>query len=204
MGKSELFPLFLKLDGRRCLVVGAGTVAESKIDSLLRAGAQVLVVAPAATPRVRTLAAEGRLQWRERVFADSDLAGACLAVAATNSEAGNEAVFDACRRQGILCNAVDDPSHCDFFYGAVVRRGALQIAISTGGSSPGLASRIRQELEAQFGPEYEPWLAHVAEQRRQILAAELPSDRKRAELERVSSRSSFEEFLATRNLNPAT
>jgi siroheme synthase-like protein len=198
MSEPELFPLFLKLAGRQCVVVGAGTVAEAKIDSLLRSGAQVLVVAPKATATVRALAAEGRIRWEQRTFAATDLAGAVLAVAATNSREGNQAVFDECRRQAILCNAVDDPERCDFFYGAVVRRGALQIAISTGGSSPGLAARIRRELEDRFGPEYAPWLAHIAERRRQILAAGLPPEQKKGELERLASQASLEEFIAGR------
>jgi len=197
MPELALFPMFLKLNGRRCLVVGAGPLAESKIESLLGAGAQVQVVAPEATPRVQALAATGKLEWLKRPFVSGDLEGAVLAVAATSSRETNQAVFDACRQFRVLCNAVDDPERCDFFYGAVVRRGPLQIAISTGGASPGAAARLRRELEEQFGPEYEAWLVYIAELRREILAAGLSPELRKAELERLASRSSFEEFLAS-------
>jgi precorrin-2 dehydrogenase/sirohydrochlorin ferrochelatase len=198
MNEPALFPMFVKLTARRCVVIGAGPLAESKIESLLRAGAQVVVVAPEATGRVQELAAADKLRWRRRTFTDSDLADAFLAVAATSSPEINEAVFHQCRLRGVLCNAVDDPDHCDFFYPAVVQRGDLQVAISTGGTSPALAARLRQELEEQFAPEYAGWLAQVAERRRQILAAQLAPERKKVELERIASRASFEEFLASR------
>jgi len=198
MNEPVLFPMFVKLAARRCLVVGAGPLAESKIESLLRTGAEVVVVAPEATPRVQALAAGNKLHWLRRAFADGDLAGAFLAVAATSSPEINRTVFHQCRRRGVLCNAVDDPSHCDFYYPAVVQRGGLQIAISTGGASPALAARLRQEMEEQFAPEYADWLHDVAEKRQQILAAQLAPDQKRAELERIASRASFEEFLASR------
>jgi precorrin-2 dehydrogenase/sirohydrochlorin ferrochelatase len=198
MDEYSLFPMFIKLSGRRCVVIGAGPLAEAKIESLLRTGAVVAVIAPEATPEVQRLAATGKLHWLRRTFAESDLAGAFLAVAATASQEVNEAVFQHCRRLSVLCNAVDDPARCDFFYGAVVRRGALQIAISTGGASPALAARLRRELEEQFGGEYESWLAYVAERRRQILRAQLAPDEKKAELERLASRAGLDEFLASR------
>jgi precorrin-2 dehydrogenase/sirohydrochlorin ferrochelatase len=127
-----LFPAFLKLNGRRCLVIGAGRVAEEKIESLLRAEADVRVVAPAATDRVRGWARAGKIRWDARKFRSSDLKDIFLVVAATSSPALHARIFREARRRGVLCNVVDDPAHCDFYYGAVVRRGALQIAISTG------------------------------------------------------------------------
>jgi precorrin-2 dehydrogenase/sirohydrochlorin ferrochelatase len=198
MNDYPLFPMFLKLAGRQCVVIGAGLLAESKIASLLDSGAKVVVIAPEATPWVQDLAATGKLQWRNRPFAGGDLGHAFLAVAATGSPETDETVFQECRRLGVLCNAVDDPPYCDFFYGAVVRRGPLQIAISTGGASPALAARLRRELEEQFAPEYQGWLAYVAEQRQKILAAHLLPDQKKEELERLASRASFDQFLAAR------
>jgi precorrin-2 dehydrogenase/sirohydrochlorin ferrochelatase len=198
MRESALFPMFVKLAGRRCVVVGGGPVAEAKVESLLGARAGILVVAPEATQKLQELARQGTIQWFNRPFMDHDLANAFLAIAATDSSETNAMVFRECHRQGVLCNAVDDPEHCDFYYGAVVRRGPLQIAISTGGKSPGVASRLRGELEQQFGPEYDAWLAYVAEARAQILADNLPAKEKKAQLERLASRASFEQFVSSR------
>src|SRR5579863_5189605 len=132
----ELFPLFLKLEGRACLVVGAGRVAESKIESLIRSGAKVRVVAPQATESVREAARSGAIVWEQRGYQPSDLAGVFLVVAATSSPELHAEIFEQARREGVLCNAVDEPDRCDFYYPAVVRRGPLQIAISTGGLFP--------------------------------------------------------------------
>ncbi len=147
----EMFPLFLKLEGRPCLLVGAGRVGEGKLKSLLRAGARVKVVAPKATAGVQRLAKSAEIVWRKRKFTARDLDGMFLVVAATSSHPANAVILEEARRRGVLCNAVDDPRNCDFYYPAVLRRGSLQIAISTGGSSPELASRLRKELESCFG-----------------------------------------------------
>ena len=147
---AELFPAFIKLDDRPCLVVGAGSIATSKIASLLRAGARLTVVAPQAKAEVATLAAAGNFVWHQREFQSADLKGVFLAIAATASNAVNRAVFRAAQKRGILCNAVDDPPHCDFYFPAIVRRGDLQIAISTAGESPSVAQRFRREIEASL------------------------------------------------------
>src|SRR5260370_19401052 len=130
---TSLFPMFLKLAGRRCLVVGAGAIAEPKIESLLSAGAQVLVVAPQASERVRQLAAGGRVLWAAREFRPPYLDRIFLVVVATSSLVTTDFVFREAAGCGVLCNVVDDPERCDFYYPAVVRRGQLQIAFSTGG-----------------------------------------------------------------------
>jgi len=118
-----------------------------------------------------------------------------LCVAATDSETVNHTIFDEAHKRGALCNVVDDPDYCDFFYPAVVRRGALQIAISTSGLSPALAHRLRVELERQFGPDYEKWIEQVGRQRREILARDMPEAERRALLERIAGHEAFEEFL---------
>src|SRR6266404_3114490 len=147
-----LFPLFLKLKGRKCLVVGAGEIGESKIASLLDAGGSLQVVAPCATDNVQEWARKGQVHWQKRKFRDADLADCFLVIAATSSSKLHKQIFRLARRLGVLCNVVDVPELCDFYYPAVVRRGSLQVAISTGGESPALAQRLRKELEAQFGP----------------------------------------------------
>ncbi len=181
-----LFPLFLKLDTRTCLVVGAGAVGQSKIESLLLAGATVQVVAPQATSRVRTLARRGKLQWKRRAFEPRDLKGVFLVVAATASPEVHEQVYREARRRGALCNVVDDPAHCDFYYPAVVRRGPLQIAISTSGHSPSLAQFLREQLETQFGPEYAAWVERLGAARRKLFSRAMDPERRERLLRRIA------------------
>jgi len=190
-----LFPAFLKVAGRRCLVVGAGPVAEEKIEGLLRAGANVRVVAPKATRRIRELAARKTLRWHGRAFRTSDLSGAFLVVAATSSPSLHGKIYRQAQRGGVLCNVVDDPEHCDFYYGSVVRRGALQIAISTGGHSPALAQRLRKKLEKQFGAKYEEWLEDLGKIRKELFARKIAPEKRRALLHELASEASLEDFL---------
>jgi precorrin-2 dehydrogenase / sirohydrochlorin ferrochelatase len=194
-----LFPAFLKLAGRRCLVVGAGPIAEDKIESLLRAGAKVRVVAPHATDRVQAWARAKKIRWESRKFRPADFAGAFLVVAATSSAALHAKIFRLARRRGVLCNAVDDPAHCDFYYGAVVRRGELQIAISTGGHSPALAQRLRKKLEKEIGSEYERWVTTLGAARKKLFSKTISPARRKALLHRLASEISFEKFLRRRN-----
>jgi precorrin-2 dehydrogenase/sirohydrochlorin ferrochelatase len=167
----EMFPIFFKLQGRRCLVVGAGTIAAPKIDSLLRAGGSVTVVAPEALLEVQTRAAAGELEWQPREFAEVDLDGMFLVIAGTNLQTVNHQVAEAARARNILCNSVDDPPDCDFFYPSVVRRGDLQIAISTAGKSPALAQRLRQEIDALLSDDTGTWLDQLGETRLKMLEA---------------------------------
>jgi precorrin-2 dehydrogenase/sirohydrochlorin ferrochelatase len=190
-----LFPMFLKLARRPCLVVGAGKIAEEKIEGLLPTGAMIHVVAPSATPRIRSLAREKKLRWSARRFKAADLKGTFLVVAATSSAPLHDKLYREAHRCGVLCNVVDDPAHCDFYYGSVVRRGALQIAISTSGYSPSLSQRIRKILERQFGPEYEEWVRLLGEAREKLFAREMdPEERKRL-LHILAGDELFEEFL---------
>src|ERR1700722_10556356 len=132
---APLFPVFIKLAERACLVVGAGEIATAKIDSLLQSGARVLVVAPEAKPEIRELAEFGRITWKKRKYQPSDLDATFLAIAATSDRAVNRAVFANPQRRRSLCIAVADPPNCVFYFPAVVRRGYLQVAISPAGES---------------------------------------------------------------------
>jgi precorrin-2 dehydrogenase/sirohydrochlorin ferrochelatase len=170
--KLPLFPMFLRLEGRLCLVVGAGTIAEGKIRGLLDAGARVRVIAPSATAVISDLAREKKLKWLPREFRVRDVAGVSLVVAATSSMEVHERIWRAARQANVLCNVVDEPERCDFFYGAVLRRGALQIAVSTGGRSPALAQQIRKRLEKQFGEEYSEWVERLGRARSLALISE--------------------------------
>ena len=148
----KLFPLFLKLDQRQCLVVGAGMVGLEKIEGLLRSGARIRVVSPEAVPGVKLLSDAGKVEWLARRFQPEDLAGCHVVIAATSDRAVNRAVFEEASRRSILCNTVDDPPLCDFFFASVVERGDLQVAISTAGKSPALAQRLRQEIDRELAP----------------------------------------------------
>jgi siroheme synthase-like protein len=176
----EMFPIFLKLHGRPCLVVGAGTIAAPKIASLLRAGGAVTVVAPDAQDGVKALAREGQLVWHQREFSVADLDGMFLVVTATDLQLVNHRVAESARERNILCNSVDDPPDCDFFYPSVVRRGDLQIAISTAGKSPALAQRLREEIDAMLPEDTGAWIDQLGETRLKILTA-YPSGEERKE-----------------------
>lgn len=198
MKAVRLFPIFVKLTGRPCLAVGAGTIGESKIASLLEAEAKVRVVAPEATAQVQAWAQANKIEWLSRAWELGDLDGMFLIVVATPSLELHERIFQEATRRGVLCNIVDVPSLCDFYYPAVVQRGALQIAISTAGQSPALAQRLRKELEDQFGPEYEAWLKRLGEERDKLIAAKLkPEERKRL-LHDLASAEAFKAFVRKR------
>jgi precorrin-2 dehydrogenase/sirohydrochlorin ferrochelatase len=190
----ELFPLFVDLTGRRCVVIGAGPIGEGKIEGLLHCGARITVIAPHVTAKIQAWATASQLTLQRREFIPADLDSAFLTVAATSSPDTNHAIAAEARRRGVLCNVVDDPDYCDFFYPAVVRRGALQIAVSTSGTSPALARNLREKLEAQFGPEYEAWLEEVEKRRRDILATVTDPDQRRAQVEALVAEESFREF----------
>jgi precorrin-2 dehydrogenase / sirohydrochlorin ferrochelatase len=194
---TQVFPLFLKLDNRPCLVVGAGNIAESKIAGLVEAAATIRVVAPEATEQVRAWAVEGKIDWQPRRFELADLQGMFLVVASTSSTALHQEIFSEARRLGVLCNIVDVPHLCDFYYPAIVRRGALQIAISTAGESPALSQRLRKELEIQFGPEYESWVAAIGEARAELATRSLNAEERKEILHELASREFFEKFRAT-------
>src|SRR5216684_4015785 len=188
-----LFPMFLKLEGRSCLVVGAGAIGGPKIESLLTAGASVRVIAPRVTAAVAEWSRTGALVWEAREFHPADLDGVFLVIAATHSREANGTIFGEAQQRKILCNVVDDPEYCDFYYPAEVRRGDLQLAISTNGHSPALAQRIRRELEIQFGTEYGEWLTKLGKIRQQLFASEMNPDERRRLLHELASRAAFEQ-----------
>lgn len=165
-----LLPLFLKLEGRRCLVVGGGAVALQKVRSLLECAASVTVVAPDAGAEIRDLAEQDRIVWQQRKYQPDDIPANLLVIAATNDAAVNHAIYEDAVAAGILANVVDDPPYCDFYFGSVVRRGPLQIGISTGGESPAFAQRLRRQLELLLDEGTGPWLQRLGALRREVLA----------------------------------
>ena len=184
----DLFPIFLKLAGKPCIVIGAGNLAESKIESLRTANARVTVIAPKARERIAEMAANGEVDWLQREYRAGDLQGKFLVVAATDVAVVNRAVFAEAEAAGILCNAVDDPPFCDFYFPSVVRRGDLQVAISTAGASPALAQRLRKELNAALPLDLGEWLTDLGNLRREVVAAEPLNDERKQLLHTLAQR----------------
>lgn len=154
------YPIFLELAGRPCLVIGGGEVARRKAESLLQAGARVRVISPALTPALETLKAEGRLEHVAREYREGDLEGCDLCLVATDDSSVNARVAREGRHRRVWVNASDDPRNCDFILPSVVRKGEVVVAASTGGASPALARRLREELEAYLSEET-PGLAEL-------------------------------------------
>ena len=176
-----LYPIFLKLEGRKVLIIGGGKVAEEKIYAVLRSATDVTVVTPQVTDRIRGWAESGLLRHVAEEYRPGMAKEFFLVIACTDSAEVNRAIYLEAQQAGMLCNAVDDPGYCDFYAPAVVHRGDFQIAISTGGNSPALAQRVRRKLETDFGPEYESWIGWLGRMREAIIKA-LPRSQRRTEL----------------------
>src|SRR5262245_27727347 len=144
------YPIFLDLQTRPCLVVGGGTVAERKVESLLQANAQVTVISPTCTSQLQAWAANGTIKLHPRPSRSRALQDFSVAFAATNDETLHKKIAREAKKTGVLLNVVDRPALCSFIVPAVVSRGDLTLAISTGGASPALAKKIRQTLELRF------------------------------------------------------
>jgi siroheme synthase-like protein len=200
----SLFPAFLKLTNRRVLVVGGGAIAAQKIPGLLEAGARVHVVSPKLSPALAEYVRTRQIDWSPKLFEPEDLDGAFLIIAATSLRDLNASVFAEADRRNILCNSVDDIEHCHFYYGSIVQRGDLQIAISTNGKSPALAQRLRKELEEQFGPAYESWLAWLGAAREALRAQSTDPEATNRWLHTLASRPMFERFLEQANAPDST
>lgn len=175
----KLYPMMMNIEGRRVVVVGGGTVALRKVRSLLQCGAAVTVISPDIEPELRLLAEEGSIQWLDQPFDEITLERIdqpVLVFGTTDRREVNEQIFRAAVRRGIPCNIADDPEFCTFTVPAVVSRGDLTIAVSTGGASPALARRIRERLELEFGSEYGVMTKLLASVRHEVLAVGNDSD----------------------------
>ncbi len=184
----DLFPIFLKLTARPCLVIGAGNLAESKIESLRTANAKVTVIAPAASPRIVGMAEAGEIEWHQREFQAGDVHDYFLVVTATDVPAVNRAVYLEAQSKNIICNAVDDPPFCDFYFPSVVRRGDLQIAISTAGASPALSQKLRKEINAQLPLDAGDWLTDLGNLRREVTQIEPLNEERKWILHQLATR----------------
>jgi precorrin-2 dehydrogenase / sirohydrochlorin ferrochelatase len=178
---AVLYPIFLDLSGRRCVVVGGGEVANRKARKLLQARAEVVVISPQVRPELESVASEVRY----RPYEKGDLEGAYLAFAATDSREINAAVTREAEERRIPANVADRPSEGDFAVPSVLRRGRLQVAVSTGGASPTLARGIKDELEGLFGPEWSGVVEQLHDARLQDAS---PNEELEGEVNRCLSR----------------
>jgi precorrin-2 dehydrogenase / sirohydrochlorin ferrochelatase len=179
------YPLFLDISRRRCVVVGGGNVAERKIERLLSCGARVEVVGKVLTPALAALKANGQIAHHEADYDQALIRGAFLVIGATDDNEVNGRISGDARALDILVNIVDEPARCDFILPSVVERGALSIAVSTGGKSPALAKKLRMELDALYGPEYAILLEIMGKLREKLIAEGRPSAENRDRFEAV-------------------
>ena len=191
------YPVFLDLAKKRCLVVGGGMIAERKVEAVLEAGGSVTLVSPELTDALQSLGAAGRISVHQRPYRPEDLEGVSLVIAATDDPILQQSIAAEAERANIFCNVVDTPDLCSFIVPAVVKQGDLAIAVSTGGTSPALAKKIRQDLTAQFGPEYALALQLLSRIREKI-AAEQRSAEDRLQLFTCLAESPLLDYLRER------
>jgi siroheme synthase-like protein len=162
------YPIFVEMNGRRCVVVGGGTVAERKVVALLEASAAVTVISPVLTELLKRWVDERRINHSAKNYAPGDIAGYELAFVATDDSTVNAAVHEEGKNRGVWVNAADDPAQCDFILPAVIRRGGLVVAISTGGASPAAARAIREELDQYLTDDYAGFVQIASEVRQEL------------------------------------
>ncbi|MBV7506238.1 NAD(P)-binding protein [Bacillus sp. sid0103] len=180
------YPVMLRLEGKRVVVIGGGNVAERKVTGLLDTGAEIVVVSPEATEEIQRLSRDGRITWKQKSFTDSDIADAFLIFAATNNREINQSIRKSVNAHQLVTIA-DDPDGSTFHVPAHVQRGHLSIAISTGGASPTLARKIREQLEQQFDDSYEAYLNFLSSKRKWILKEVANASLKRKLLKSIVS-----------------
>lgn len=173
------YPILVNLQGQRAVVIGGGRVAERKIETLLDHGATVHVIARDLTPKLTQYVGAGKIRHLGPDFEESHLNDAFVVVAATDDPTLNRTVSEVARKRGLLVNAVDQPSDCNFIVPSILRRGDLLVSVSTSGKSPALARKIREELEGIFGKEYEALLILMGRLRKEILSRGFSSDQNR-------------------------
>lgn len=189
------YPIFLNLVGRKAVVIGAGSVGVRKAQVLVETGARVIVVAPRLNPSFSNIANRTNVEVIQAKYSKEYLAGAILAIAATNDPELNLQIYSDCQTQEVLCNVVDVPDLCDFFVPAVVQRGPLQIAISTDGNCPAYAGQVRRKLEALFTEDHGRFVEDLEMIRRRLIQIEPDIDRRKAVMDRLVSDESLDDYL---------
>lgn len=180
------YPMFVDLEGRRCLVVGGGPVATERTLRLADHGAVVRLVSPEVTPQLAGMVASGAVaEHRARAYRSEDIDGCLLAIAATDREDVNRTVWQDAEERDVVCNVVTDPALCTFIAPSLVRRGELAIAVSTGGASPVVSAHVRRRLDAMFGPEWADLVRLMGEVRRELRTRHPGADDRREAVERL-------------------
>lgn len=192
---KQYYPLMIDLNDRSCVVIGGGKVAERKIESLLAAGGIVTTISPEATPKIEKLFSERKITWEQRGYNQGDLKGHFLVIIATDNPVINSNIYQDVNHAIQLVNIVDSPNLCTFIVPSTVKRGHLQIAISTQGASPGLAKTIRQKLEKQYGEEYEEYTDFLAKMRMWILQNVNDPKKRRNYFEQLLDKKVFHRIL---------
>lgn len=182
---EHLYPIYLSLAGKNCLIIGGGPVAERKAASLLEYGAQIKVISPRVEKRIAEWANDDLLIWSAREFAINDLEGIFVVFIATDDTSLNHEISLLCRQRNILVNAVDDPPNCDFFVPSVLRRDSLAVAISTEGKSPLFAARLRRELEAIITSEHGQFVNLLGQIREEVKNSSLDINQRKQILEQI-------------------
>lgn len=196
------FPITLNLFGKQCVVIGGGAVAERKIRTLLAYSAKVKVISPQLNQGLASLVKDGVIQYEAKEYRRGDLAKAFLVVGASDEPEVNYQIGEEAKAEGLLVNLADNPEMSSFFVLSVVRRGDLQIGISTEGKFPSLAKKIREELEAQFGPEYEDYLSLLGEIRERIRKRVVCPEERKKLLKQVLEQNLFSQLREGQNINP--
>lgn len=177
----KYYPVYLDLRDRPCVVIGGGAVAERKAIALLEAGASVTIISPALTPKLHELSDSGKINHLQKQYEEKDLSGEFLVLVATDSAEVNTRVASACRKKHVLVNVATSPEESSFIVPSVVDRGDLLIAISTSGTSPALAKKVRQDIEQKYGAEYELFLDKLSAIRKRVLE-EVTDENKRRQV----------------------
>jgi precorrin-2 dehydrogenase / sirohydrochlorin ferrochelatase len=162
------YPVFLEMKDRRCVVIGGGVVAERRVEGLVAVRANVTVISPAITERLRNMLTQGAIRHVAREYRTGDRAGYDLVFVATDNSETNAAVAAEAPSLRVWVNSADDPDHCDFILPAVIRRGELAVAVSTGGVSPAATRAIREELDEYFTADYARFVQIAGEARREL------------------------------------
>ena len=189
------YPIFLDLNGRWVVIIGGGSVATRKAETILGTGARLVVVAPRFDEMLRKVCSGTKTELIESKYSKDYIGRATLVIAATNDETLNKQIYKDCQQLEIVCNVVDSPGLCDFYVPAVVQRGNLQIAIGTGGKSPAYAGHLRKKLENIFTEKHGEFLAQLEAIRGFIIEKIADASERKAILGQLAGDDSFEYFL---------
>ena len=179
------YPIFVQLDQVSVLIVGGGSVALRKIESLLECKAKITIISKTLNSKLKAMVDAGKVHWKGKDFSENDLEGIFLVIAATDEKELNHQISLSAKKRGLLVNAVDQPGDCNFIVPSVIKRGNLAIAISTSGKSPAFSKKIRKKLEKQFGFEYDSFLMLMGRIREEILSLGLTQTENSALFQRL-------------------